>query len=134
MIKMDFPTGRDIYLEVDGRRLAVVESYRAETVRQGVPVEAFGEELPVGWAPGAARHRLELTRVTACGEAGDEVDFYELKDFSVVVARPDRRIVYTGCAWEELAESAEADGLVLERAVISALGRVALENEAGEAV
>ena len=47
MTNLFFPTSEDIYLEVNGRRLAVVESYRARSTRRNRYVEAFGEEEPV---------------------------------------------------------------------------------------
>ena len=37
-----FPTSSDIYLEADGVRLAVVQSYTAKTTKSSIAVEAFG--------------------------------------------------------------------------------------------
>ena len=37
-----FPTSSDIYLEVDGKKVAVVQSYAAKTSRSSRTVEAFG--------------------------------------------------------------------------------------------
>ena len=44
----NFPTSRDIYLEVNGRKLAVVEGYKAHSARESHYVEAFGSAEPVG--------------------------------------------------------------------------------------
>ena len=49
------PTSADIYLEVDGVRVAVVQSYRAVTTRKSRAVEAFGQEEPVATVRGASR-------------------------------------------------------------------------------
>ena len=38
-----FPTSSDIYLEVDGTKVAVVQSYTARTTKGSTAVEAFGE-------------------------------------------------------------------------------------------
>ena len=38
-----FPTSSDIYLEADGRKIAVVQSYKATARRSEQVVEAFGE-------------------------------------------------------------------------------------------
>jgi len=46
-----FPTSSDIYLEVDGTRVAVVQSYSAKTTRTSTAVEAFGEAEPVATIP-----------------------------------------------------------------------------------
>ena len=38
-----FPTSADIYLELDGRKIAVVQSYRAKAAKSSKNLEAFGE-------------------------------------------------------------------------------------------
>ena len=47
-----FPTSSDIYLEVDGVKVAVVQSYSARATKTSSTVEAFGEAEPVATAPG----------------------------------------------------------------------------------
>ena len=47
-----FPTSSDIYLEVDGKKVAVVQSYTARSSRTSQTVEAFGEDEPVATIPG----------------------------------------------------------------------------------
>ena len=63
------PTSRDIYLEVDGKKVAVVQSYTAQTTKTSTTVEAFGESEPVATIPGQHQHVLELTRIYATDEA-----------------------------------------------------------------
>ena len=41
-----FPTSSDIYLEVDGKKVAVVQSYTAKSTKTSRTVEAFGEDQP----------------------------------------------------------------------------------------
>jgi uncharacterized membrane protein len=117
--QLTMPAGRDIYLEAEGRRLAAVESYRAQAVREVYPVEVLGSDQPAGLVRGAARYRLELKRVVFQGD----VDFYGLSGFNVVIVRPGARVVYTGCEWEQIAEGAAAGGAFAENVVISARRR-----------
>ena len=42
-----FPTSADIYLEVDGKKVAVVQSYSSKASKTSQSVEAFGESEPV---------------------------------------------------------------------------------------
>ena len=78
------PTTADIYLEVDGVRVAVVQSYRAVTTRQSRAVEAFGQEEPVTTIRGASKYTLELSRLYATDDAiRDGIDFSELDGFSL---------------------------------------------------
>lgn len=104
----------------------MVESYRARSTRRNRYVEAFGEEEPVGVSRGPLRHEVELSRVRACGETGDGVRFCDLDDFNLVIVKPDRRIVYTGCRWGELEESAGLDAPALERVALTAASRMEL--------
>ena len=46
-----FPTSSDIYLEVDGKKVAVVQSYTAKSSRTSQTVEAFGEDEPESQSP-----------------------------------------------------------------------------------
>lgn len=121
------PTTADIYLEVDGVRIAVVQSYRAVTERRSRSVEAFGQEEPVATVRGANRYTLELSRIYATDDAiRDGIDFHALDGFSLVICKPDRSIIYYDCQWQELSESAEVGGMVLEHVTIVAGHRTEL--------
>ena len=85
-----FPTSSDIYLEVDGKKVAVVQSYTAKSSRTSQTVEAFGEDEPVATIPGQRTHVIELTRLYATDEAiRDGLNFHALEDFSLVICKPD---------------------------------------------
>lgn len=120
-----FPTSSDIYLEVDGARVAVVQSYRAKTTKSSMAVEAFGEKEPVATIPGQAAHVVELTRLYATDEAiRDGIDFYKLSGFSLVICKPDRKVIYSDCQWSNIQESAELGGMVLEKVTLVASRRI----------
>ncbi|MEG2120058.1 MAG: hypothetical protein RRY53_06850, partial [Pseudoflavonifractor sp.] len=98
-----FPTSSDIYLEVNGKKVAVVQSYAARTTKT---VEAFGEDQPVATIAGQRNHVLELTRLYATDEGiRDGLNFHELADFNLVISKPDRKIIYSGCQWSAIDES-----------------------------
>ncbi|NBI67759.1 hypothetical protein D1646_13290 [Pseudoflavonifractor sp. 60] len=120
-----FPTSSDIYLEVDGMRVAVVQSYAAKTTKNSTAVEAFGEAEPVATVPGQAAHVIELTRLYATDEAiRDGVDFYSLENFSLVICKPDRKIIYSDCQWSAIQESANIGSMVLEKVTLVASRRI----------
>lgn len=120
-----FPTSSDIYLEADGRKIAVVQSYKATASRNSKNVEAFGEAEPVATLEGQRAYVIELTRLYATDEAiSDGIDFYSISDFSLVIAKPDRRIVYTGCQWADIVESGELGEMVAEKIRIIAARRL----------
>ena len=93
-----FPTSADIYLELDGRKIAVVQSYRA---------------------------KVELTRLYATDTAiSDGIDFYNLTDFSLVICKPDRKVIYSGCEWSGIQEDGELNATVAERVTLTAARRI----------
>ena len=125
MATITFPTGSDISIEVNGQRLAVAQSYKARTAKESRYVEAFGSREPVGAVDGRVKHLLELTRVCVTGAAlRERVDFYALTDFNVVIAKPDRRVIYSGCQWTEISEAASAGALLFETVTIAASRRM----------
>ena len=84
MAAVKIPTSADIYLEVNGVRVAVVQSYKVTATRS---------------------------------------NFAELDNFSLVVCKPDRNVIYSGCQWSRLEESAEVGGNVMEKVTIEAARR-----------
>lgn len=123
-----FPTTADIYLEINGVKVAVVQDYKAETTRSSKQIEAFGAGEPVGTAGSTVKHALSLTRLYATDEAiRDNIRFYDLEDFSLVICKPDRKIVYTGCCWSRIGESAGVGGLVMEQVSLVAKNRLEIK-------
>ena len=88
-------------------------------------VEAFGEREPVATIPGPQKHVITLTRLYATDEAvRDGVSFYELENFNLVICKPDRRVIYSGCQWQDLSETGKLGDMVLEKVTIVAARRV----------
>ena len=128
MSKISFPTSSDIYLEADGVRIAVVQSYTARSTRTSTAVEAFGEKEPVATVPGPEQHTIELSRLYATDEAiRDGIDFYALSGFSLVGCKPDRKIIYANCQWSEIKEVGELGRMVLEKVKLVASRRIETE-------
>ena len=120
-----FPTSADIYLEVDGKRVAVVQSYSAKATKTSRAVEAFGESEPVATLDGQRKYTLELTRLYATDEAiSDGIDFYGMKDFSLVICKPDRKVIYSGCQWSTIAEEGQLNAMVAEKITVTASHRI----------
>ena len=123
-----FPTSSDIYLEVDGVKVAVVQSYSARATKTSSTVEAFGEVEPVATVPGQTTHTLELTRLYATDEAiRDGIDFYSLNGFSLVICKPDRKVIYSDCQWSSISETGTLGDMVLEKVGIVATKRLETE-------
>lgn len=116
-----FPTSADIYLEVNGKKVAVVQSYSVVTTRSSKVIEAFGQDEPVATVNGSKQHVIELSRLYATDEAiSDGINFYELDGFSLVICKPDKRVIFSGCRWSRLEEEGTLGETVLEKVKIVA--------------
>jgi len=121
---MTVPTTADVNLLVEEKVVALVQSYRATATRKGKAILAFGQNEPVATIDGAEEYVLELSRLYATEEAAKSgVDFMSLSDFSLTVDMPGRHIVYSGCRWTKVEESADVGGTVLENVVLTAAKR-----------
>lgn len=120
-----FPTSSDIYLELDGKKVAVVQSYTAKATKSSQSVEAFGESEPVATIEGQKKYTLELTRLYATDDAVfDGINFYDLTDFSLVICKPDRKIIYSGCEWSAIHEEGQLNAMVAEKITVVASKRI----------
>lgn len=120
-----FPTSSDIYLELDGKKVAVVQSYSVKASKSSKNVEAFGESEPVGTIEGQKKYILELTRLYATDDAiSDGINFYELQNFSLVICKPDRKVIYTGCEWSAIDEEGKLNAMVAEKITVIAAKRI----------
>lgn len=120
-----FPTSSDIYLEAEGKKIALVQSYSVVAKKTEKTIEAFGESKPVATIVGQPSYTIELSRLYATDTAvSDGISFHDLSDFSLVIVKPDRRVVYTGCNWSAIAENGELNDMVAEKVVLAAAHRV----------
>ncbi len=120
-----FPTSSDIYLELDGKKIAVVQSYEAQTKKSSATIEAFGESEPVASIPGPSRHTVLLSRLYATESAiSDGINFHELDRFNLVICKPDRRVIYSDCQWNHIGETGTLGATVLEKISLVAAKRI----------
>lgn len=124
------PTSCDIWLELEGKKVAVVQSYRCKTTRESATVEAFGEDEPVATMEGPQKHVVELKRIYATDSAiTDGLSFYDLKNFSLVICKPDCRVIYSECSWSSIEETARLRETVVE--TLTLVARRRMETAAG---
>lgn len=120
-----FPTSSDIWLELDGQKVAVVQSYSCKATRTSYSVEAFGEEEPVATVQGPQSYVIQLTRLYATDKAiADGLSFYDLRNFSLVICKPDRKVIYSDCQWSGIEEDAQLGRTVVEKLTLVARSRM----------
>lgn len=124
-----FPMSCDIYLEVNGKKVAVVQSYTTKATRTSREIEAFGESEPVATIAGANRYQLELSRLYATDEAiSDGINFYDMSNFSLVICKPGKRIIYSQCCWSSIEEAGKLGEPVAEKISIIARKRMEIAD------
>ena len=102
-----------------------MQSYTTRATRTSREIEAFGENEPVATIAGANKYTLELSRLYATDEAiSDGINFYDLNDFSLVICKPDRKVIYSGCEWSGIQEDGELNATVAERVTLTAARRI----------
>ena len=105
--------------------MAVVQSYMAKASKTSQSVEAFGESEPVAILPGQTQYSLTLKRLYATDEAiSDGINFYDLADFSLVICKPDRKVIYSGCQWGSIADEGQLGAMVAESVNVLAAKRM----------
>ena len=64
---------------------------------------------------------VELTRIYATeGAIADGIDFYAMRDFSLVICKPDRKVIYSDCQWSDIQEDAQLGKMVVEKLIVVA--------------
>lgn len=120
-------TSNDIFIEVNGNRIAGVQSYGTKYTNDVKTVDAFGQATPIGYTLGKKAYSLDLTKVYLEDTAiADGIDFYTLSDgdFDVVIVKNGQRTVYKNCIVASISEDGNLNDKVQEKMSITALNRV----------
>ena len=80
----------------------------------------------MGTVGGRVKHILELSRVCLTGGLDDGIGFFDLSGFNVVVVKPDRKIIYSGCEWADITETAALGDVMVESVTVAAAKRMEL--------
>lgn len=91
-------TSGDIFLEVGGEKIAAALGYTEKPNAHG-------------------QYSIELHRVDA---TDDGIDLCGLSDFSLVICKPDGKIIYSGCQWSSIRESGVLGSMEIDRMVVVA--------------
>lgn len=120
-------TSNDIWLELNGQRIAGVQSYSTKYTNDVKTVDAFGQDIPIGWTRGKKAYSLDLTKVYLEDTAiADGIDFYSLSDgdFDLVIVKNGKRIVYKNCIVASISEDGNLNDKVQEKMSLTAHNRI----------
>lgn len=89
---------KEVYLEVDGKRVAAVGSYTEQSTQQSRVIPAWGEQEPVGIAPGKVEYAVAVENVIPA----DGVDLCNLLNFNLIIAKSAVIVIYSECRWKNI--------------------------------
>ena len=121
-------TSDDIFFEVDGKRVAGVESYSTKYTNDVKMVDAFGQSTAIGYTIGSKKYTIDISRVYLEDTAiADGIDFYTLTDFgfNFVIIKNGSRTVYRDCIISDISEDGSLKDKVAEKITLMALDRIA---------
>jgi hypothetical protein len=119
-----FPSSKDVYFEINGKKVAVVQSYNTSYSKEDREVDAFGQADPVGFTPGKKAYTIRISKAYITDKAiADGISFYTLDNFEFVIVKPDKRIVYTGCSITSIEEEGSLNDVIAENVSIRAAKR-----------
>ena len=58
----------------------------------------------------------------------DGINFYDLNDFSLVICKPDKRIIYSQCRWSSIEEAGKLGDPAAEKVTIIARKRMEIAS------
>ena len=68
---------------------------------------------------------IQLTRLYATDKAiADGLSFYDMRGFSLVICKPDRKVIYSDCQWSGIEEDAQLGKTVVEKLTLVARRRM----------
>ena len=120
-------TSDDIFFEVDGKRVAGVESYSTKYTNDVKMVDAFGQSTSIGYTIGGKKYTIDISRVYLEDTAiADGIDFHNLTDFdfNFVIIKNGIRTVYKNCIISDISEDGSLKDKVAEKISLMALDRV----------
>ncbi len=115
MNRIFVPTSKDISIQADGRLVAGVENYSSTILRKSIPIESFGSSHPIAIISQPSFYYIKLKKVFFVkSEITDGIDFHKLKDFNLVISKPNHKIIFSGCEWSEISETISINSPCIE--------------------
>lgn len=120
-------TSDDIFFEVDGKRIAGVESYSTKYTNDVKLHDAFGQSTSIGYTLGSKKYQIDISRAYLEDTAiTDGIDFYAMTDldWNLVIVKNGKRVVYKSCVISEISDDGNLKDRVVEKIAVMALDRV----------
>lgn len=119
-------TSDDIFIEINGVRVAGVESVSEKYTSDTKTVDAFGQLPPIGFTVGSKKYTIDLSRTYLEDTAiTDGINFYNLSDFgfNLVIIKNGKRVVYKSCIISDISNDSALKDKATDKITVMALDR-----------
>ncbi|MBP0979376.1 MAG: hypothetical protein J6C55_01865 [Oscillospiraceae bacterium] len=89
----------DIYIEINGIKLASIKSYDIYNSKKLI--------------------NIKLSKISFVDE-NNFLEFFKLSNFNLVIFKPNSQLIFSGCNWEYISETAQ-----IEKPILNSLSLVA---------
>ncbi len=116
---------KDIYIEINNRKIAIIQSYSIKSIREYKSIESFGSKEPIAILPKYLKHFIDISKIQLLNtEFSDNIDFFSLSNFNLTIFRPDKQLIFSGCEWISISESFSINKNCIESISISSIQRL----------
>ena len=103
---------KDIYIEINGIKLASIKNYNISISKDIYNIKSFNNKIPVKTLELNSSINIKLLKVCLLTQE-NPIDFFNLSDFNLVIFKPKYQIIFFGCNWSDITESAEINSTII---------------------
>lgn len=126
MKKLSLISPKDIYIEINGLRVAGVKNYRVNIARDVYKIYSFKELQPVKIIPLSTSFNIELLKISLL-EHITKSDFLNLSNFNLIIAKPKVHLIFSDCNWTSFSETIDSDNSVIKSLSLVSTKRIKYE-------
>lgn len=112
MVSQKIPTSKAIFIEINDKKIAVIEGYKLRSSRKLLEIEEFSSAVPVATIEAGNQHEIELKQVYFIGQ--NRFDFHTDAAFRLSIVKPDCRVIFEGCQWVNIEETVSLNSPCIE--------------------
>jgi hypothetical protein len=127
---LPFLSSKNVYIEINGVRLATANNYSVKISRECIPVESFSSHSPITYLSGKISYSIELSTLSLTDSTiASPIDLFNLSDFNIVFFHPTYQTIFSGCNWTNISEVTSCDKPIIKSISIVASNRIIIPSD-----
>ncbi len=124
-----FLTAKDIYIEINGLKVASAKNYRLQITKEAFNINCFDMKYPLTTITGNTYFNIELTKLVILDPLNtDLLDFFNLHNFNLVIVKPYSYTIFTNCNWTSITENTPINSPIIQSICLTSPKRIKLLN------